>query len=74
MYVFGNIFTPDGMKPDPKKVEAIKKMQALQTKQEFQSFLEMVNFLGQFIKNMSELTSNLRSLLKKNTLFQWTEA
>ena len=23
---------------------------------------------------MSELTSNLRSLLKKNTLFQWTES
>ena len=23
---FGNIFTPDGVKPDPKKVEAIKKM------------------------------------------------
>ena len=64
---FGNIFTPGGVKPDPKKVEAIKKMQAPQTKQELQSFLGMVKFL-------SELTSNLRSLLKKNTLFQWTES
>ena len=62
------------MKPDTKKVEAIKKMQAPQTKQELESFLGMINFLGQFIKNMSELTSNLRSLLKKNTLFQWTES
>ena len=62
---FGNIFTPDRVKPDPKKVEAIKKMQAPQTKQELQCFLGMINFLGQFIKNMSELTSNLRSLLKK---------
>ena len=67
---FGNIFTPDRVKSDPKKVEAIKKMQAPQTKQELQSFPGMINFLGQFIKNMSELTSNLRSLLKKNTLFQ----
>ena len=74
MYFFGNIFTPDGVKADPKKVEAIKKMQAPQTKQELQSFLGMINFLGQFIKNMSELTSNLRSLLKKNTLFQWTKS
>ena len=70
----GKIFTPDGVKPDPKKVEAIKKMQAPQTKQELQSFLGMINYLGQFIKNMPELTSNLRSLLKKNTLFQWTES
>ena len=31
---FGNVFTPDGVKPDPKKAEAIKKMQAPQTKQE----------------------------------------
>ena len=74
MYFFGNIFTPDGVKPDLKKVEAIKKMQAPQTKQELQSFLGMIKVLGQFIKNMSELTSNLRSLLKKDTLFQWTES
>ena len=74
MYFLGNIFTPDGLKPDPKNVEAIKKMQAPQIRQELQSFLGMINFLVQFIKNMSELTSNLRSLLKKDTLFQWTES
>ena len=25
---FGNVYTPQGVKPDPKKVEAIKKMEA----------------------------------------------
>ena len=39
-----------------------------------QSFLGMVNYLGQFIKDMSQLTHNMRLLLKKNTLFQWTES
>ena len=48
-------------------------MEAPQTKQELQSFLGMVNYLGQFIKEMSQLTHNMRSLLKKNALFQWTE-
>ena len=35
---FGNTYTPEGVKPDPKKGEAIKKMEAPQTKQELQSF------------------------------------
>ena len=29
---FGNVYTPLGVKPDPKKVEAIKKMETPQTK------------------------------------------
>ena len=60
--------------PDPKKVKAIKKMQAPQSKQELQSFLGMVNYLGQFIRDISQLTHNMRLLLKKNALLQWTES
>ena len=72
--LFGNAYTPQGEMPYPKKAEAIKKMQAPKTKQELQSFLGMVNNLGQLIKNMSHLTHNMRLLLKKNTLFWWTES
>ena len=73
-YLFGNVYTPQGVKPDPNKVKAIKKMEASQTKQELQSFLGMVNYLGQYIKNMAEHTTNLRLLLRKDVLFQWTES
>ena len=34
----------------------------------------MVNYLGQFIRDMSQLTHSMRLLLKKNALFQWTES
>ena len=34
----------------------------------------MVDYLAQFIKDMSQLTHNMRLLLKKNALFQWTES
>ena len=71
---FGNVYTPQGVKPDPKKVVAIKKMEVPQTKQELQSFLCMVNYSDQYIKNMAELTANLRLLLRKDVLFQCTES
>ena len=43
---FGNVYTPTGVKPDPEKVEAIKKMEAPINKQQLQSFLGMVTYLG----------------------------
>ena len=41
---FGNVHTPAGVKPDPKKVETIKKMEAPINKQQLQSFLGMVTY------------------------------
>ena len=40
---FGDIYTPEGVKPDPSKVDAIKRMEVPFTKQELQSFLGKVN-------------------------------
>ena len=71
---FGEIYTPQGVRCDPKKVEAITKMQVPSTKQELHSFLGMINYLIQFIPSMSDLTSNLRKLLKKDVLFQWKDS
>ena len=48
-------------------------MEAPSTKQELQSFLGMVNYLSSYIHHMSDLTSNLKNLLEKDSLFQWTE-
>ena len=69
MQFFGNIYTPEGLKPDPSKVDTIKRMEAPSTKQDLQSFMGMVNFLSSYLHHMSDLTSNLRDLLKKDSLF-----
>ena len=63
-----------GVKPDPKKVDAIKQMQPPINKQQLSSFLGMVTYLSQYMPNISSLTADLRGLLKKNALFQWSEA
>ena len=35
---FGNIYAPEGIKPDPSKIDAIKRMEAPSTRQELQSY------------------------------------
>ena len=65
----GDIVTADGFKPDPEKKKAIIDMPEPHNRQDLQRLLGMVNYLSQYIPNMSEITAPLRALLKKNT--QW---
>ena len=69
-----NLSTPEEGKPDPKKVDAIKQMKPAINKQQLSSFLGTVTYLSQYMPNISSLTSDLRGLLKKDALFQWSEA
>ena len=38
MQFVGNIYTPEGVKPDPSKIDAMKRMEAPSTKQELVIF------------------------------------
>ena len=68
---FGNVYTKDGVKPDPDKVAAINKLRPPETKSELKTFLGMVNYLQQFIPNLSQHTSPLREIEKKGVDFYW---
>ena len=57
------------MHPDPKKVQGITEMTAPMDKQQLQSFLGMVNYMGTFIPNLSHHTEPLWECLKKTTCF-----
>ena len=48
-------YSADGMHPDPKKVQRIVEMTPPSDKQQFQSFLGMVNYMGGFIPKLSHL-------------------
>ena len=64
---FGMVLTADGIKPDPKKVETIKKWPIPQSVTELQSFLGSVNYLSHFIPGLSQLRKPLQALIKKNS-------
>ena len=61
------------MHPDPKKIQGIVEMSTPQDKQQLQSFLGMVNYMGTFIPNLSHHTEPLRSMLKQDNVFAWDE-
>ena len=42
-------------------------------KQQLQSFLGMVNYMGTLIPNLSHHTEPLRAMLKKDNIFHWEE-
>ena len=67
----GHILTKDGLKPDPKKTEAITEMPSPQNKEELQRFLGMLTYLTKFIPNLSQVASPLRVLLEKNVKWHW---
>ena len=70
---FGALFTKEGMRPDPKKLQGIEDLTPPADKQQLQSFLGMVTYMGEFIPHLSHHTQPLRALLKKDTVFYWDE-
>ena len=71
---FGNIYSKDGMKPDPLKVKAIRDISTPKTKQELHTFLGMVNYLGPFIPGLSDRSAPLRELLKDDVQYTWSDS
>ena len=70
---FGAEYSAQGMHPDPKKVQGITEMTVPTDKQQLQSFLGMLNYMGTFIPNLSHHTELLRAMLKKDNVFHWEE-
>ena len=66
---FGAEYSARGMHPDPKKVQGITEMTAPTDRQQLQSFLGMVNYMGTFIPHLSHHTEPLQAMLKKDNVF-----
>lgn len=67
----GHIFTSKGLQPDSAKTKAITEMPAPDNVTALQGLLGMINYLGKFIPNLSELSAPLRELTCKNTEWCW---
>jgi hypothetical protein len=70
---FGNIYSEDGIAPDPTKVKDIHQMPTPQNKEELQRFLGLMTYVGNFIPNLSSLAAPLRDLIKTDVPYIWEE-
>ena len=71
--MLGLIISPDGIKMDPKKVEAITAWPVPTKVKEVQSFLGLANFYRHFINNFSKVAKPLHELTHKDKEWNWTD-
>ena len=65
----GHVVTPEGIFPDPGKVEVVMKFPTPASLKELKSFLSLANYYRRFIKGFSEIASPLNALTKKGVKF-----
>jgi hypothetical protein len=68
----GFIISKDGIKPNPKKVEAIQKFPEPKNEKGIQRFLGLAGFYRRFIPNYSNIIKPLTNLLRKDIPFEWS--
>ena len=69
----GHVVTKEGVKPNPKKIQAVKDFKTPKTATHIKSFLGLVGHYRKFIRNFSKITKPLIDLTKKDALFHWTD-
>lgn len=63
----GHIITPNGVKPNPEKIMAIKKFPIPRTQKEIKSFLGLLGYYRRFIRDFAKLTKPMTKCLKKDS-------
>ena len=70
----GHLVSPEGIKPNPKTVEAVMSWKVPSNVKEIQSFLGLCSYYRQYIENVSHIASPLTNLTKKKVKFIWDES
>ena len=67
----GQSIDSDGIKPDPRKVQAIHEMKPPSNVTELRRFLGMINQLSKFSPHLANKTQPLRALLSSKNHWSW---
>ncbi|GBG75978.1 hypothetical protein CBR_g21220 [Chara braunii] len=67
----GHVLDGDGVKPEDRKIAAIRDWPTPRTLTELRSFLGLANYYRKFVRNFSTIVAPLRRLLRKETIWKW---
>ena len=71
---FGHTWSDKALSADPKKIEAVKRMEIPQDVETMRSFLGLINYLNSFSPRLAELSDPLREICREKVEFQLTRA
>lgn len=67
----GHVIDPEGIRPDPKKIQSILSIPRPEDITQLRSFLGAVNYYGKFVSDMKQLRGPLDELTHKDVKFVW---
>lgn len=67
----GHILTPEGIKPQEKKIRMIKDFQEPKNQKHLRGFLGFINYYAKFVRQYADEIKPLLKLLKKDTKWLW---
>ena len=70
--LLGHIISHEGIIIDPRRVEAIIKIELPRNKVDMHSFLGKVNFLRRFIVSFAEIMKYITYMMRKDKEIKWT--
>ncbi|XP_051973262.1 uncharacterized protein K02A2.6-like [Xyrauchen texanus] len=70
--ILGHVVTTEGIKPDPRKVEAVCNAPRPENVAQLRSFLGTCGFLMKFVPNYANLSEPLRKLTRQGQKWQWS--